>query len=115
MIPAKANRVDPEPLDKAAVRDRDRVERLFAELNEFRRVATRYEKLKETFPGMFHLVLGFISIKAKINVNKAEFRPISSSNIGPAMGFGLSTPGQSLQSFDSPIEDGIVLYLLQGL
>ena len=70
VIPAKANRVDPEPLDEAAYRERNRVERLFAKLKEFRRVATRYEKLKQTFLGMIHLVLGFISIKAKTNVNR---------------------------------------------
>jgi transposase len=71
VIPAKANRVDPEPLDEAAYRERNRVERLFAKLKEFRRVATRYEKLKQTFLGMIHLVLGFISIKARTNVNRA--------------------------------------------
>lgn len=71
VIPAKANRVDPEPHDEAAYRERNRVERLFAKLKEFRRIATRYEKLKATFLGMIHLVLGFISLRAKINVNTA--------------------------------------------
>ena len=65
VIPAKANRVDPEPLDKAAYRERNRVERLFAKLKEFRRVATRYEKLKQTFLGMIHLALGFIHADAR--------------------------------------------------
>jgi transposase len=71
VIPAKSNRVDPEPLDRAAYRERNRVERLFAKLKEFRRVATRYEKLKETFLGMIHLALGFIRLRAKTNVNRA--------------------------------------------
>jgi transposase len=71
VIPAKANRVEPEPLDESAYRERARAERLFAKLKEFRRVATRYDKLKQTFLGMIHLVLGFICIKAKINVNRA--------------------------------------------
>ena len=71
VIPAKSNRVAPEPLDRAAYRERNRVERLFAKLKEFRRVATRYEKLKQTFLGMIHLVLGFIRLRAKINVNTA--------------------------------------------
>ncbi len=44
-IPAKSDRTRPEPLGAAAYRDRNRVERLFAELKEFRRSATRYEKL----------------------------------------------------------------------
>jgi transposase len=71
VIPAKANRVDPEPLDKAAYRERNRVERLFAKLKEFRRVATRYDKLKQTFLGMIHLARGFIRLRAKTNVNRA--------------------------------------------
>jgi transposase len=71
VIPAKANRVDPEPLDTAAYRERNRVERLFAKLKEFRRIATRYEKLKQTFLGMIHLALGVIRLRAKTNVNTA--------------------------------------------
>jgi transposase len=71
VIPAKANRAEPEPLDRDAYRERDRVERLFAKLKEFRRVATRYEKLKQTFLGMIHLALGFIRLRAMTNVNRA--------------------------------------------
>jgi hypothetical protein len=41
-------------------------------LKEFRRVVTRYEKLKETFFGMAHLALGFIRLKAKLDVNRAH-------------------------------------------
>jgi transposase len=71
VIPAKSNRLDPEPLDAVAYRERNRVERLFGKLKEFRRVATRYEKLKQTFLGMIHLALGFIRLRAKVNVNTA--------------------------------------------
>jgi hypothetical protein len=72
VIPAKANRVDPEPLDEAANRERNRVERRCAKLKEFHRVATRYEKLGETFLGMIHLALGFIRLPAKTHVNRAQ-------------------------------------------
>jgi transposase len=71
VVPAKANRVDPEPFDEAAYRERNRVERLFAKLKEFRRVATRYEKLKATFLGMIHRAPGFIRLRATVNVNRA--------------------------------------------
>lgn len=71
VIPAKRNRVDPEPLDAAAYRERNRVERLFAKLKEFRRVATRYDKRKRMFLGWVHLALGFIRLRAKTNVNRA--------------------------------------------
>jgi transposase len=71
VIPAKKNRVDPEPLDVAAYRERNRVERLFGKLKEFRRVATRYDKRKRMFLGWLHLILGFIRLRAKTNVNRA--------------------------------------------
>lgn len=71
VIPAKSNRVAPEELNVPAYRERNRIERLFARLKEFRRVATRYEKLRQTFLGMIHLVLAFISLRAATNVNRA--------------------------------------------
>ena len=71
VVPPKSNAVDPVPLDKAAYRERNRIERLFAKLKEFRRVATRYEKLKETFLGLIQLVLGFIRLRSINNVNRA--------------------------------------------
>jgi transposase len=63
VIPYKANRKAAGRLNKKAYRQRNQVERLFGKLKEFRRVATRYEKLKETFLGMIHLALGFIRLK----------------------------------------------------
>lgn len=69
MIPAKANRVNPEPLDAAAYWERNRVERLFAKVKEFRRVATRYDKRKAIFLSWVHLVFGFIRLRAT-NVNR---------------------------------------------
>jgi transposase len=69
VIPNKANRVDPWPFDAAAYRERNMVERLFAKLKQFRRVATRYEKLKATFLGLVHLALGFIRLRKSTIVN----------------------------------------------
>jgi transposase len=43
--------------DKAAYRRRNVVERCIAKLKEFRRVATRYEKLAESFVGMVNLAV----------------------------------------------------------
>jgi transposase len=70
VFPPRANRVNPEPLDKEAYRERNRIERLFAKLKEFRRLATRYEKLKITFLGWLRLVLGFIRLRAKVKAIK---------------------------------------------
>jgi transposase len=50
-IPAKSNRVDPLPYSQATYRKRHLVENFFCALKTFRRVATRYDKLAETFFG----------------------------------------------------------------
>ena len=71
VIPARKNRVDPEPLDEVAYRERNRIERLFGRMKEFRRIATRYDKRKRMFLGWLHLVLGFICFRAKNTVNRA--------------------------------------------
>ena len=62
-IPNRRNRVDPWPFDPDGYKERNRVERLFGKVKQFRRVATRYEKLKPTFLGVVHLALGFIRLK----------------------------------------------------
>lgn len=71
VIPLKANRVDPEPYDECAYRERNRIERRFAKLKEFRRVATRYDKHKRMYLGWVHLALGFIRLRTATNVNTA--------------------------------------------
>jgi transposase len=70
VIPNKKNRTDPWPFDPAAYRDRNKVERLFGKLKQFRRAATRYEKLKATFLGVLHLALGFIRLRKSAIVNR---------------------------------------------
>lgn len=55
-IPYRANTVDPAPIDRAAYRQRQKVERLINRLKQFRRIATRYDKLKVTFLSLIHLV-----------------------------------------------------------
>jgi transposase len=69
-IPLKANR-DPEcwAWDHEGYRERNRIERLFGKAKQFRRIATRYEKLKVTYLGLLHLVLGFIRLRRLSNVN----------------------------------------------
>ena len=68
-IPNRCNRTDPWPFVADGYVERNRVERLFGKLKQFRRVATRYEKLKETFLGLIHLALGFIRLRSRPNVN----------------------------------------------
>ena len=70
-IPLGANRA-PEAwaFDSVSYRQRNRVERLFGKAKQFRRVATRYDKLKATYLRMLHLVLGFIRLRKQRNVNR---------------------------------------------
>lgn len=49
VIPPKSNRLDIIVYDKESYKQRNKVERLFNKLKQFRRVATRYEKLKANF------------------------------------------------------------------
>ena len=68
-IPNKANRVNRWPFDRKVYRGRNRVERLFGKAKQFRRFATRYEKLRSMYLGVVHLVLGFIRLRRLGNVN----------------------------------------------
>jgi transposase len=68
-IPSRKNRIDPWPYDPEGYKERNRIERLFSKLKQYRRVATRYEKLKQTFQGVIHLSLGFIRFKHRIRTS----------------------------------------------
>ena len=57
VIPSKSNRRDPIPHDKAKYKWRNQIERLFNKLKNWRRVATRYDKTKESY-------LGFVTLAA---------------------------------------------------
>lgn len=49
-----------------AYRTRNRIERFFAKLKQFRRIATRYDKLKTTFLGFLNLACGLIRFRQQI-------------------------------------------------
>ena len=69
VVPNKRNRTDPWPFDELAYRERNRVERLFGKVKQFRRIATRYEKLKATHLGRVHLALGFLRLRRQSTRN----------------------------------------------
>jgi len=52
-IPHKANEHQGGPFDRAIYRERNRVERLFGRLKQYRRLATRYEKRAENYRVMW--------------------------------------------------------------
>ena len=49
VIPPKSNRLEIIVYDQESYKKRNKVERLFNKIKQFRRVATRYEKLKANF------------------------------------------------------------------
>jgi putative transposase len=51
VIPSKSNRRTPIAYDKALYEERNLVERFFNKLKQFRRVATRYDKLLANYRG----------------------------------------------------------------
>lgn len=55
VIPAKANRRYPVPHDRMKYRWRNRIERLFNKLKNWRRIATRYDKTAESYLGFVNL------------------------------------------------------------
>lgn len=66
VIPNKKNRTAPWPWDEQmqeTYKERNRVERGFAKAKQYRRFATRYEKLKEVYLGVVRLVFGFIHVR----------------------------------------------------
>ena len=63
VIPPKSNRREPIAYDKDLDKLREKVERFFNKLKQFRRIATRYEKLSQTFLALIHLVAVWIIIK----------------------------------------------------
>jgi transposase len=63
VIPSTANRAEPIEYDTEMYRQRNQVERLIGKLKQFRRVATRYEKLARTFLAIFHLTAAFVMIR----------------------------------------------------
>lgn len=63
VIPPISSRSKILPYDKALYRQRNRIERFFNKIKNFRRIATRYDKLRHTFFAALHLVSAFLIIR----------------------------------------------------
>ena len=55
VIPSTKSRRAPIPHDAQAYRLRNRIERMFCRLKDFRRVATRYDKLARNYAAAVHI------------------------------------------------------------
>jgi transposase len=62
VIPPRSNRKEVCAYNKEVYKLRNQVERLINRWKQFRRIATRYEKLAITFLGLIHLVAAYVAI-----------------------------------------------------
>jgi len=62
-IAVKANRTSKPPFDQHIYSHRHRIENLFARLKNYRRIATRYEKLLHSYAAMLQLASIIIWLK----------------------------------------------------
>ena len=60
VIPSKKNRLQERMIDENLYKDRNKVERFFNKLKQYRRVATRYEKTATSFAGFIYLASAMI-------------------------------------------------------
>lgn len=60
VIPQLSNRKSVRLVDWAQYKSRNLVERFFARLKQFRRIATRYDKLAERFASFIHLAAAYV-------------------------------------------------------
>lgn len=63
IIPPRKNAKNPRYYNREMYKDRNVVERFFARLKQFRRVATRYEKKAENYLAMVHISSSRLLIK----------------------------------------------------
>lgn len=63
VIPARSNRKEPRPHDKVLYKERNLIERFFSKLKQFRRVATRYDKLLVNYEGFVQLAAAAILLR----------------------------------------------------
>ena len=62
VIPPKRNRVVQRSYDRHLYKDRNLVERFFNRIKQFRRIATRYEKLPRNYLSFLNIVCAYIWI-----------------------------------------------------
>ena len=60
VIPSQRNRLEERIIDKNLYKDRNKVERFFNKLKQYRRVATRHEKTAASFAGFVYLASAMI-------------------------------------------------------
>lgn len=92
VIPARSNWIDPPPHDAEVYKARHLVENVFADLKQFRGIATRYHKLAATFIALVQLHTWQLNTKRKRRpaspyLKKAKSKPEAKPpNVRPRQG-----------------------------
>lgn len=60
VIPPRSNRLNPRSFDRHIYKSRNLIERFFARIKQFRRIATRYDKLAHSFLSFVHLACSIV-------------------------------------------------------
>jgi len=60
VIPPRSNRLNPRSFDRHLYKDRNLIERFFGRIEQFRRIATRYDKLDSSFLSVMHIACAFV-------------------------------------------------------
>nr|WP_237469182.1 IS5 family transposase [Gluconobacter sphaericus] len=68
VIPSRKGRSAPQKTDWRRYRDRNRIERMFNHLKQFRRIATRYDKTALSFMSFLNLAAAKLWITSFVNV-----------------------------------------------
>ena len=60
VIPPRSNRLNPRSFDRHIYKSRNLIERFFSRIKQFRRIATRYDKLAVRFEAFISITAAFI-------------------------------------------------------
>ena len=60
VIPSRSNRIIQRNYDKIIYKERNLVERLFNRLKQFRKIATRFEKIQLNFEALLYLACSYL-------------------------------------------------------
>lgn len=71
VIPARVTRRVPRPLETEHYKTRNLVERFFCRVKQFRRIATRYDKLSQRFASFLAIAAAYVWLcSARINTRR---------------------------------------------
>ena len=71
VIPQRVNRVDPPSCDFKAYKDRNRIERMFNRLKQFRRIAKRYQRTRLSYQSFLNIAAAMIWTPSFVNAAPA--------------------------------------------